>query len=66
MKKQNNYGQAGGIINKSESIDTFLLFKIDDLERKYDEQFKLTFDALRILMDRERVKKSKMGFKPPK
>jgi hypothetical protein len=42
--------------------------KIDGMERKYDHQFKVVFDAMRLLLDppASAKKKHKMGFTPPR
>ncbi|MBI5100352.1 MAG: ORF6N domain-containing protein [Nitrospirae bacterium] len=40
-----------------------LVKRLDDLERKYDNQFKVVFDALRGLMSPPETKKGKIGFK---
>lgn len=37
--------------------------KLDSLERKYDKQFKVVFDAIRALMTPPEPKKSRIGFK---
>jgi hypothetical protein len=40
--------------------------KIDSMERKYDHNFKVVFDALRQLITPSVTKKNKkMGFAPP-
>jgi hypothetical protein len=41
--------------------------KLDDLEAKYDAQFKMVFDAIRALMDAptEAPKKARIGFRDP-
>ena len=41
--------------------------KLDDLEAKYDTQFKMVFDAIRALMDAppEPPKKPRIGFRDP-
>jgi hypothetical protein len=36
--------------------------RLDDLEKKYDSQFKVVFDAIRQLMTPPAVKKRKIGF----
>jgi hypothetical protein len=40
--------------------------KIDNMESKYDHQFKVVFDAMRLLLDppEGKKKKQKMGFQP--
>ena len=38
--------------------------KIDELERKYDAQFKVVFDALRALMQEPDPKRTPIGFQP--
>lgn len=40
-----------------------LRLRIDSLEKQYDEQFKIVFDALRRTIDDDQ-KKSEIGFKP--
>ena len=42
-----------------------LRIKIEELEKKYDAQFKVVFDALRRLMDPPQKPKAPMGFVPP-
>lgn len=37
--------------------------RLEELEQKYDTQFKVIFDAIRKLMDPERPKKEPIGFK---
>jgi hypothetical protein len=37
--------------------------RLDDLEKKYDAQFKVVFDAIRSLMAQPEPKKRKIGFK---
>ena len=37
--------------------------KFDALEKKYDHQFKVVFDAIRQLMDPPRPKRQKVGFR---
>ncbi|MBS3954808.1 MAG: ORF6N domain-containing protein [Methylomicrobium sp.] len=39
--------------------------RLDDLEKKYDEQFKVVFDAIRQLMSPAATKKGQIGFKQP-
>ena len=41
--------------------------KINNMERKYDHQFRVVFDAMRQLLEPSPppVKKEKMGFVPP-
>ncbi len=36
--------------------------RLDDLEKKYDSQFKIVFDAIRQLMTPPELKKRKIGF----
>ena len=36
--------------------------KLDRLEKKYDEQFKVVFDAIQALMEPPATKKKKIGF----
>jgi type IV secretory pathway component VirB8 len=36
--------------------------KLDKLENKYDKQFKLVFDALRLLIHQESKPKNPLGF----
>ena len=38
--------------------------KLDQLERKYDEQFKAVFDAIRQLMEPRTPRKKPIGFQP--
>lgn len=37
--------------------------KIDDMEKKYDHQFKTVFDAIKQLLTPPEAKKRKIGFK---
>ncbi len=37
--------------------------KLNDMEKKYDEQFKIVFDAIRQLMAPPEPKKRKIGFR---
>jgi hypothetical protein len=36
--------------------------KLDDLERKYDRQFRIVFDAIRELMSPPEPKRKRIGF----
>lgn len=36
--------------------------RLDELEQRYDEQFKVVFDAIRLLMRDEEKEKRKIGF----
>ena len=38
--------------------------RFDELERKYDSQFKVVFDAIRRLMLPTRTKRKQIGFRP--
>ena len=40
--------------------------KLESLERKYDTQFKVVFDAIRQLMAPPRPKRRRIGFQPPR
>jgi hypothetical protein len=40
--------------------------RLDELEKKYDEQFKVVFDAIRELMQPPDPKKRKIGFRREK
>jgi len=40
-----------------------LQLKIEDMEKKYDQQFKVVFDAIRQLIAHEEPKKKKIGFR---
>ena len=42
--------------------NTQLATKLADMEKKYDAQFKVVFDAIRQLMTPPRSKKRKIGF----
>lgn len=42
-----------------------LALKLADMEKKYDSQFKIVFDAIRQLMIPTVPKKERIGFKPP-
>ena len=39
-----------------------LRLKLDDMEQRYDEQFKIVFDAIRRLIDAEEEPKPVIGF----
>ncbi len=41
-----------------------LRLKIEDMERKYDQQFKVVFDAIRQLLTPPEKPKRQMGFHP--
>lgn len=45
--------------------NTELARKLDALEKKYDAQFKIVFDAIRQLMTPQVPKKGQIGFRPP-
>jgi hypothetical protein len=53
-------------IRVREAVSTHrdLAAKLDLLERKYDHQFKVVFDAIRALMSRPRPRKRRIGFRP--
>ena len=36
--------------------------KIEDMEQKYDQQFKVVFDAIKLLLEVEQKPKPKIGF----
>jgi hypothetical protein len=38
--------------------------RLDELEGKYDRQFKVVFDAIRLLMNPRPLKKKEIGFRP--
>jgi hypothetical protein len=38
--------------------------KIEDMEKRYDAQFKVVFDALKELLIEEERPKKRIGFKP--
>ena len=38
--------------------------RLDELEAKYDRQFKIVFDAIRLLMDPKPLKQKEIGFRP--
>ncbi len=44
------------------AVHTNLERKVDDLEKKYDKQFKVVFDAIRVLMAPSDKKGKKIGF----
>lgn len=44
--------------------NTELARKVDELERKYDHQFKIVFDAIRQLMSPTPAKAQPIGFRP--
>lgn len=37
--------------------------KVDELERKYDKQFKVVFDAVRLLMNPPGTERKRIGFR---
>jgi len=40
--------------------------RLEDMERKYDAQFKVVFDAIRELMKPPALSSRKIGFRPPR
>ena len=40
--------------------------KLAEMERKYDAQFRVVFDAIRQLMTPQEPRRSQIGFKPEK
>lgn len=50
-------------IRKWMSSHKLLARKIDSLEKKYDERFKIVFDAIKQLIKQEKEPRSKIGFK---
>ena len=44
--------------------NTDLARRLDDLERKYDRQFKVVFDAIRLLMNPGQPQPKEIGFRP--
>ncbi|HJT26587.1 MAG TPA: hypothetical protein VJ784_04180 [Pyrinomonadaceae bacterium] len=38
--------------------------RLDDLEGRYDQQFKGVFDAIRLLMNPKPLKRKEIGFLP--
>jgi hypothetical protein len=40
--------------------------KLDDLEKRYDAQFRIVFDAIRDLMKPPEPKRKEIGFQPEK
>jgi len=38
--------------------------RLDELEGKYDQQFKVVFDAIRLLMNPKPLKRKEIGFRP--
>lgn len=38
--------------------------RLDDLEGRYDKQFKVVFDAIRLLMKPKQLKRKEIGFRP--
>lgn len=38
--------------------------RLDELEGKYDRQFKVVFDAIRLLMSPKPLKQKEIGFRP--
>lgn len=47
-------------LNENES----LRFKLEAIERRFDEQFKVVFDALRKILVKEEEPKTEIGFRP--
>ncbi len=45
--------------------NTELARRLDDLESKYDKQFKIVFDAIRQLMAKPVSDRKEIGFRPP-
>jgi hypothetical protein len=39
-----------------------LRYKIEAMEQKYDQQFKVVFDAIKLLLEAENKPKPKIGF----
>ena len=52
-----------GKLREMIASNTDLSRRLDDLERKYDAQFKVVFDAIRSLMAQPEPNKRKIGFK---
>jgi hypothetical protein len=46
------------------SSNAELARRLDELEGKYDEQFKVVFDAIRLLMNPRPLKRKEIGFRP--
>ena len=44
--------------------DAELARRLDELEGKYDRQFKVVFDAIRLLMNPRPLKRKEIGFRP--
>ena len=44
--------------------NTELARRLDELEDKYDRQFKVVFDAIRLLMNPTPLKRKEIGFRP--
>jgi len=53
-------------IRKMLSSNASLTRKLNVLEKKYDEQFAVVFEAIRALMDPPKSKQRKIGFKRDK
>ena len=49
-------------LRKMISSHVYLARKLDSLEKKYDSQFKVVFDAIRRLMAEPTISKKKIGF----
>lgn len=47
------------------SSNAILARKLDELERRYDSQFKVVFDTIRELMKPPVTPSRKIGFQPP-
>ena len=41
-----------------------LALRLDELEGKYDRQFKIVFDAIPLLMNPKKLKRKQIGFSP--
>ena len=44
--------------------NTELVHKLNELEKRYDQQFKVVFDAIRQLMTPAPTKRKQIGFRP--
>ena len=56
MKEKLSYDEV------RQRMQQFLYTKLATLEKKYDKQFKIVFDAIRALMSEEKKPKRKIGF----
>jgi len=46
------------------AVNIAIIRRIDDIEKRYDGQFRVVFDAIRALIDPPSGKKARIGFRP--